>query len=94
MDASFCVEALKEALNKHGKPEIFSTDQDSQFTNGDQIDPLTDAQVKNSMSGKWCWIDNRMIERLWRSLKYECVYLHHFEKGYQPKAGIAKWLEC
>ena len=92
MDTTFCVEALKEALAKHGTPEIFNTDQGSQFTSGDWIDVLTDAKIKISMDGKGRWIDNRMIERLWRSLKYECVYLHAFETGSQAKAGIGKWL--
>jgi putative transposase len=92
MDTAFCVEALKEALAKHGTPEIFNTDQGSQFTSGDWIDVLTDAKIKISMDGKGRWIDNRMIERLWRSLKYECVYLHAFETGPQAKAGIGKWL--
>ena len=81
MDAEFCVEALKDALAKHGTPEIFNTDQGSQFTSGVWIDVLSDAKVKISMDGKGRWIDNRMIERLWRSLKYECVYLHAFERG-------------
>lgn len=92
MDAGFCIEALKEALAKHGTPEIFNTDQGSQFTSGDWIDVLTEAKVKISMDGKGAWRDNRMIERLWRSLKYECVYLHAFESGSETKAGIRKWL--
>ena len=92
MDADFCVEALKEALAKYGTPEIFNTDQGSQFTSGAWIDVLTEAKVKISMDGKGRWIDNRMIERLWRSLKYECVYLHAFERGSEAKAGIGKWL--
>ena len=92
MDADFCVEALKEALAKHGKPEIFNTDQGSQFTSGAWIDVLTDAKVKISMDGKGAWRDNRMIERLWRSLKYECVYLNAFETGSEMRAGIRKWL--
>ena len=92
MDAEFCVEALKDALAKHGTPEIFNIDQGSQFTSGDWIDVLTDAKIKISMDGKECWIDNWMIERLWRSLKYECVYLHAFEKGSEAKSGISKWL--
>ena len=92
MDVEFCLEALKEALSKHGTPEIFNTDQGSQFTSGDWIDVLTDTKIKISMDGKGRWIDNRMIERLWRSLKYECIFLHAFEKGSQAKAGIAKWL--
>lgn len=92
MDADFCVEALKEALAKHGKPEIFNTDQGSQFTSGAWIDVLTDAKIKISMDGKGAWRDNRMIERLWRSLKYECVYLNAFETGSEMRAGIGRWL--
>ena len=92
MDAAFCVEALKEALSKHGTPEVFNTDQGSQFTSGDWIGVLTDAKIKVSMDGKGAWRDNRMIEQLWRSLKYESVYLHAFEKGSGAKAGIGKWL--
>lgn len=92
MDAAFCVDALKDALAMHGTPEIFNTDQGSQFTSGDWIDVLSDAKVKISMDGKGRWINNRMIERLWRSLKYECIYLHAFEKGSETKAGIDKWI--
>jgi putative transposase len=92
MDAAFCVEALKEAFAKHGKPEVFNTDQGSQFTSGAWIDVLTDAKIKISMDGKGAWRDNRMIERLWRSLKYECVYLNAFETGSEMRAGIGKWL--
>jgi len=92
MDAEFCVEALKEAIAKHGRPEIFNTDQGSQFTSGAWIDVLTDAKIKISMDGKGAWRDNRMIERLWRSLKYECVYLDAFETGSEMRGGIGKWL--
>jgi putative transposase len=105
LEAEFCVDALNEALAKHGKPEIFNTpsrglkanhcramDQGSQFTSADWIEVLSDAKIKISMDGKGRWIDNRMIERLWRSLKYECIYLHAFETGSEAKAGIRKWL--
>ena len=92
MDADFCVEALKEALAKHGKPDIFNTVQGSQFTSGAWIDVLVDANIKISMDGKGAWRDNRMIERLWRSLKYECVYLNAIETGSEMRAGIGKWL--
>lgn len=91
-EADFCVAALKEALAKYGPPEIFNTDQGSQFTSSDWIDELKKAKVKISMDGKGRWIDNRMIERLWRSLKYECVYLRAFETGSQARDGIGKWL--
>mgnify|MGYP006099012949 CR=1 FL=1 len=87
MDADFCVEALKEALETHRTPEIFNTDQGSQFTSGDWIDVLGDAKIKISMDG-----NGRMIERLWRSLKYECAYLHAFEKGSETRAGMGKWI--
>ena len=93
MDADFCVEALKDALARHGRPEIFNTDQGSQFTSGAWIDVLTDAKIRISMDGKGRWIDNRMIERLWRSLKYECVYLHAWETGSQARAGVRNWME-
>ena len=93
MDADFCVDALKEAIAKHGTPEIFNSDQGSQFTSGAWIDVLTDAKIKISMDGKGAWRDNRMIERLWRSLKYECVYLNAFETGSEMRAGIGKWMD-
>jgi putative transposase len=86
------VEALKEAIARYGAPEIFNTDQGSQFTSGAWIDALTDAKIRISMDGKGAWRDNRMIERLWRSLKYECVYLNAFETGSEMRAGIGKWL--
>ena len=92
MDAAFYIEALKEALAVHGTPEIFNTDQGNKFTSSDWIDVVSDAKIKISMYGKGAWRDNRMIERLWRSLKYECVYLHAFETGSEAKAGIGKWL--
>jgi len=92
MEAEFCVEALKEALAKYGAPEIFNTDQGSQFTSHEFTQVLKDAEVKISMDGRGRWIDNRMIERLWRSLKYECVYLRAFDRGSEAKAEIGKWL--
>ncbi len=92
MEADFCVGALKEALDRYGAPEIMNTDQGSQFTGFGWTNTLTDAKVKISMDGRGRWIDNRMIERLWRSLKYECVYLNAFETGSVARAGIGKWL--
>ncbi|GAA6203202.1 hypothetical protein NBRC116599_44290 [Aquicoccus sp. SU-CL01552] len=92
MDAGFCIEALREALAKYGTPEIFNTDQGSQFTSADFTDVLNDAQVKISMDGRGRWIDNRMIERFWRSLKYECVYLNAFETGSEVRRGIGTWI--
>lgn len=92
MEADFCVEALKEAIAKYGKPAIMNSDQGSQFTGFEWINALKDADVKISMDGKGRWIDNRMIERLWRSLKYECIYLNAFETGSETRAGIGKWI--
>ena len=92
MEADFCVEALKEAITQYGKPDIMNSDQGSQFTGFEWVQALKDAGVKISMDGKGRWIDNRMIERLWRSLKYECIYLHAFETGSETRAGIGKWL--
>lgn len=92
MDASFCLEALQEAFSRYGKPEIMNTDQGSQFTGLEWTDTLKDAEVKISMDGRGRWIDNRMVERLWRSLKYECVYLHAFETGSDAKRQIGNWI--
>ena len=93
LDASFCVEALHEALERHGPPEIFNSDQGSQFTSVDFTDVLTEAGIRISMDGKGRWMDNVLIERLWRSLKYECVYLSEFATGSQARTGIGGWLD-
>jgi putative transposase len=92
MDVAFCVEALREALARFGRPEIFNTDQGSQFTSADFTDVLRGAQVRISMDGRGRWMDNVFIERLWRSLKYECVYLHAFETGSELRAGLTRWI--
>lgn len=92
MDSDFCVAALEEALEKHGSPEIFNTDQGGQFTGYEFTQTLKDAGIKISMDGKGRWMDNVMIERIWRSLKYECVYLHAFENGHDLKSGISNWI--
>lgn len=92
MEADFCIEALEDAMARHGKPEIFNTDQGSQFTSPRFVDVLLDAGVQVSMDGKGRWMDNVFIERLWRSLKYECVYIHAFETGTELRAGLAKWI--
>lgn len=92
MDRRFCVEALEEALMLHGKPEIFNTDQGSQFTSCDFTDVLKAHEIKISMDGKGRWMDNVFIERLWRSMKYECVYLNAFETGMQARTEIGAWM--
>jgi putative transposase len=90
MTPDFCVEALQEALGKYGKPQIFNTDQGSQFTSGEWIDTLKAAEIQISMDGKGRWIDNVFIERLWRSVKYENIYLHAYENcESNRKAGMA-----
>ena len=92
MDVTFCVAAVEEALGQFGAPEIFNTDQGSQFTSPQFISVLTDAAVRISMDGRGRWMDNVFIERLWRSLKYECVYLHAFETGSELRIGLARWI--
>jgi putative transposase len=89
-EADFCVEALNEAIHQFGAPDIMNTDQASQFTSFAWTDRLKRAGTRISMDGKGRCIDNVFIERLWRSLKYECVYLHAWETGSQAKAGIAQ----
>src|ERR1700761_4595999 len=93
MTPDFCVEALNEALNKYGKPQIFNTDQGSQFTSGEWIDTLEAAGGEISMDGKGRWIDNVFIERLWRSVKYENIYLHAYENGTQLRRGLTEYFD-
>lgn len=92
MEADFCVEALNEAIHRFGAPEIMNTDQGSQFSSFAWTDTLRRAGSRISMDGKGRCLDNVFVERLWRSLKYECVYLHAWETGSQAKAGIAQWM--
>jgi putative transposase len=92
MDVSFCVSALEEALARFGKPEIFNTDQGSQFTSTAFTGTLEAAGIRISMDGRGRWMDNVFIERLWRSLKHEEVYLKHYTDGREARAGIAKWM--
>ncbi len=93
MDASFCIEALAGALARYGKPEIFNTDQGSQFTSFEFTDLLKDAGVAISMDGRGRYMDNIFIERLWRSLKYEAVYLHELTDGFKAERVIGEWIE-
>src|SRR5580693_663873 len=92
LGADFCVEALEEALARFGRPEIFNTDQGSQFTSDDFTGVLSRHEVTISMDGKGRCMDNVFIERLWRSLKYEEVYLHAYGNVAAAKAGIGAWL--
>ena len=92
MEAAFCVEALKEAIDKYGPPKIFNTDQGSQFTSNDFIKVLTDAKVDISMDGRGRYLDNIFIERLWRSLKYEAIYLTEMSDGFKTRRVIDDWI--
>ena len=92
MDASFCVEALEEALAEYGKPEMFNTDQGSQFTSLAFTGALKDADIRISMDGRGRCMDNIFIERLWRSLKYEAVYLFELTDGFRAERVIGDWL--
>jgi putative transposase len=92
MEADFCVAALEEAIARYGRPEIFNTDQGSQFTSFAFTTTLRDAGIRISMDGRGRWMDNVFIERLWRSLKYECVFLNAFETGSEARAGIGRWI--
>jgi putative transposase len=92
LGAEFCVEALEEALSRHGRPEIFNTDQGSQFTSDDFTRLLKRHAITISMDGKGRCIDNIFVERLWRSLKYEEVYLNAYVSVAEAKAGIGSWL--
>jgi putative transposase len=93
MDTEFCVDALEEALSLHGTPEIFNTDQGAQFTSDAFTSVLKDAGVRISMDGKGRWIDNVFIERLWRSLKYEEVYLKAYETVAEAIRGIGDYFD-
>lgn len=91
LDASFCVEALEEAIAVHGKPEIFNTDQGAQFTSDDFVGVLKSHEIQISMDGKGRWVDNVMVERLWRSLKYEEVYLKAYETVAEARRSITTY---
>ncbi len=92
MEAGFCVQALKEALARHGRPEIFNTDQGSQFTSEDFTGALKKAGVKISMDGRGRCYDNIFIERLWRTVKYEYLHLHAFDGGRDLRKGLKEYL--
>ena len=93
LGAEFCVDALEDALARHGQPEIFNTDQGSQFTSDDFTGTLQNHAVTISMDGKGRYMDNIFVERLWRSLKYEEVYLNAYASVAEAKAGIGCWLD-
>ncbi|OWU70478.1 integrase [Phaeobacter sp. 22II1-1F12B] len=92
MHADFCVDALNEAIAKHGPPEIMNTDQGSQFTGSAWITTLTEAGVRISMDGRGRYLDNIFIERLWRSLKQEAIYLEEINDGFQARKVVKDWI--
>ena len=91
MTPDFCVEALEEAIAKYGAPEIFNTDQGSQFTCDDFTDVLKAHHIRISMDGKGRWIDNVFVERLWKSVKYEHVYLHAYESVAEARQQLTSY---
>lgn len=93
MDTDFCVEALEEAISRYGAPEIFNTDQGAQFTSEAFTGVLKTADINISMDGKGRWVDNVFVERLWRSLKYEEVYLKDYESVSEARQGIGAYFQ-
>jgi len=93
MEASFCVETLEDALARYGKPEIFNTDQGSQFTGTAFTSALADRGIKISMDGKGAWRDNVFVERLWRTIKYEEVYLRAYDSVAEARQSIGRYLD-
>jgi putative transposase len=91
MTAEFCVEALEEALTRYGAPQIFNTDQGSQFTDDDFTAALLAKDVRVSMDGKGRWVDNVFVERLWRSVKYEDIYLHAYATPREVVIGLSRY---
>jgi putative transposase len=92
MEVDFCLEAVEEALARHGRPEVFNTDQGSQFTSGPFTGLLLKHGIKISMDGKGAWRDNAFVERLWRSVKYEEVYLRAYDSVGEARASIGRYL--
>ncbi len=92
LTADFCVEALEEAISRYGAPEIVNTDQGSQFTGSEFIDVLKRRNIAISMDGKGCWRDNVFIERFWKTLKYEEVYLRAYDTVSEARASIARYI--
>jgi len=93
MTVDFCLEAVEEALAKYGKPEIFNTDQGSQFTSGEFVGLLVANRIEISMDGKGSWRDNVFVERLWRSVKYEEVYLRAYDNVTEARASLGRYFD-
>jgi len=93
METEFCLEALNEAMERYGSPEIVNTDQGSQFTSEAFVSVLKERHIRISMDGKGCWRDNVFVERIWRSIKYEEVYLHAYGSVREAKDGIGRYID-
>ena len=93
LDVSFCIEALEEAIHKYGTPEIFNTDQGSQFTSLEFTSILTDNNIKISMDGRNRWMDNIFIERFWKTLKYQEVYLKAYESISHARKELTRFID-
>ena len=93
MDSDFCVDALEEAIDRYGTPEIFNTDQGAQYTSEAFTSKLKATEIKISMDGKGRWVDNVFVERLWRSVKYEEVYLKAYESITEARSSLGDYLK-
>lgn len=91
LTTDFCLEAVEAALGRYGTPELFNTDQGSQFTSSDFVDLLRTHGIQQSMDGKGRWVDNVLVERLWKSVKYEAVYLHAYDSVTQARQGLERY---
>ena len=93
LTTDFCIEALEEAITRYGTPEIFNTDQGSQFTSAEFTGVLKAHDIRISMDGKGCWRDNVFVERLWKSVKYEEVYLHGYETVSAARQAMSRYFD-
>jgi putative transposase len=93
LTTDFCIEAVEEAIQRHGTPEIFNTDQGSQFTSQEFVDLIQGHGIQMSMDGKGRWVDNVFVERLWKSVKYEEVYLHAYDSVSQAREGLQRYFK-
>jgi putative transposase len=93
LTTDFCIDAVQEAINRYGAPDIFNTDQGSQFTSLEFTQLLKDNSIAISMDGRGCWRDNVFVERLWKSIKYEEVYLRAYETVSAARSGISRYLD-
>jgi putative transposase len=92
LTTDFCIEAVEEAIARHGKPEIFNTDQGSQFTSAEFVGLLQRHAIRPSMDGKGCWRDNVFVERLWKTVKYEEIYLHAYESVGEARQSLSRYV--